>query len=156
MAALALNFKFRFFPSRGEWITGLRWFAVLAPCCGLALWALGIAQLRPQPHNPAIAVAEFAGILWVVAMPEEMLFRGLLQNWLEQWTSSGVRALIVASLLFGSAHLAFHGAFPNWRFAIVAAIFGLCCGSAWRESRTIQASMVTHALGATLYRVFFQ
>ena len=41
-------------------------------------------------------------------------------------------------------------------FAIVAAIFGLCCGSAWRETRTIQAGMVTHALGATLYRVFFQ
>jgi membrane protease YdiL (CAAX protease family) len=104
----------------------------------------------------AIALGEFAGILWVVALSEEFLFRGLLQQWFEQWTGSSAAALILASILFGGAHLGFHGLFPNWRFALVAALFGLCCGLAWRESRSIQAGMVTHALGATLYRVFFQ
>jgi len=151
-----MTFEYRFIPSAREWLVGLRWSALLIPSCGLALWFLGIADLRSQPHNALIAIGEFAGILWVVALSEEMLFRGMIQQSFEYWTKSPLAALVLASLVFGSAHLAFHGIFPNWRFAIVAAIFGLCCGLAWRESRSIQAGMVTHALGATLYRVFFQ
>jgi hypothetical protein len=46
--------------------------------------------------------------------------------------------------------------FPNWRFSLVAAVLGVFCGLAWRERRSIQASMVTHALAATAFRVFFQ
>jgi hypothetical protein len=147
--------EFRFWPNRREWVVGLRWFAVLVPLCGFALWALRIAQLRPKAHSPAVALAETAGIFWMVAMPEEFAFRGLLQRWIEAWSSRPLAGLIVASIVFGCAHLAFHGVFPNWRFAIVAGVFGLCCGMAWRESRTIQASMVTHGLAAALYRIFF-
>jgi membrane protease YdiL (CAAX protease family) len=147
--------EFRFWPNRGEWLIGLRWFAILAPVCAAALWGLGIAKPRPQPHAPLLAIGEFVGIFWMVAMPEEFLFRGLLQQWIERWTSSAAAGLIVASLLFGSVHLGFHNMFPNWRYAIVAAIFGACCGMAWRESRSIQASMVTHGLAAALYRIFF-
>lgn len=147
--------EFRFLPTAREWIVGLRWFAILVPLCGLALWSLKIAKLRPQPHGLLIAAAEMVGIFWMVAMPEEFLFRGLLQQWIERWTSSAVVAFIVASLLFGSVHLWFHSAFPNWRFAIVGAIFGGCCGMAWRETRSIQSSMVTHGLAAALFRIFF-
>ena len=150
-----VNVEFRFLPNRREWIAGLRWFAVVALASGVALRALGIAGLRPHPHGLLLATGEFFGILWVVALSEEFLFRGLLQQWLEGWTGSGIGALAIASIVFGSAHLGFHGVFPNWRFSIVAAIFGLCCGLAWRETRSIQASMVTHALAATVYRVFF-
>ncbi|MDE3194906.1 MAG: CPBP family intramembrane metalloprotease [Acidobacteriota bacterium] len=148
--------EFRFIPNRREWVAGLRWFAVLMPLCGLALRSLNIAHLRPHPHALPVALAELVGIFWMVAMPEEFLFRGLLQQWFERWTSSAAAGLIVASLLFGSAHLWFHSAFPNWRFSIVAAVFGACCGMAWRETRSIQSSMVTHGLAAALYRIFFQ
>ena len=147
--------EFRFFPRTREWIAGLRWFAILVPLCGVALWSLKIANARPKPHGALIAAVEIMGIFWMVALPEEFLFRGLLQQWTERWTSSAAAALIIASLVFGSAHLWFHGAFPNWRFAIVAAIFGGCCGMAWRETRSIQSSMVTHGLAAALYRIFF-
>ena len=147
--------EFRFVPNRREWLAGLRWFAIVVPVCALALRLLNLWQLRPQPHAPLLAIGEFIGIFWMVAMPEEFLFRGVLQRWIENWTSSPWAGLIVASLLFGCAHLGFHRIFPNWRYAIVAGIFGLCCGMAWRETRTIQTSMVTHGLAAALYRVFF-
>ena len=147
--------EFRFWPTAREWRAGLRWFAILVPLCGLALWSLKIANPRPQPHGVLIAAAEITGIFWMVAMPEEFLFRGLLQQWIERWTRSTVVALIVASLLFGGLHLWFHSAFPNWRFAIVAAIAGGCYGMAWRETRSIQSSMVTHGLAAALFRIFF-
>jgi membrane protease YdiL (CAAX protease family) len=147
--------EFRFLPSRDEWRTGLRYFAMLLPVAGLAYWALGLVRLRTTPLNPAQSLGTFFGILWVVALSEEFFFRGLLQQWMERWTGNGIAALVITSVLFGSAHLGFHGVFPNWRFAIVAGILGLFCGLAWKRSRSVQASMVTHALTVTLWRVFF-
>jgi membrane protease YdiL (CAAX protease family) len=148
--------RFWFLPSAAEWGTGLKWFAFSLLPLAVAGWASGAIRLRDKPLNPLTAVATFAGILWVVALSEEFFFRGLIQQWLEDRMSSGYAALIAASLLFGSVHLGFHGMFPNWRFSLVAAVLGVFCGLAWRERRSIQASMVTHALAATAFRVFFQ
>jgi uncharacterized protein len=53
-------------------------------------------------------------------------------------------------------HLGFHHQFPNWRWAIVAGIMGLFCGMIWRNSRSVQASMVAHALTVTVWRVFLE
>jgi uncharacterized protein len=163
LAAMALlvvrgNVKaeFRFLPNRGEWLTGLRYFAFTLPVVGFTYWALGLVQLRPQPLNILQALGIFLGILWVVALSEEFFFRGLLQQWLERWTGSTVTALVVAAILFGSAHLGFHRIFPNWRWAIVAGILGIFCGLAWRHSRSVQASMVTHALIVTVWEVFLR
>lgn len=148
--------EFRFLPTAREWLVGLKWFAALAPVCALALYLLKLNVSPHQPRNLWLIVPEFFGILWFVAISEEFLFRGLLQQWFAKWTLSPAAGLILASLLFGAAHLAFGHVFPNWRFALVATLFGLFCGLAWRQTRTIQSSMVTHALAATLYRVFFQ
>jgi membrane protease YdiL (CAAX protease family) len=148
--------SFRFLPNKREWLTGLRYFAMLVPVAGLAYVGLGLAELRPQPQNAAIAAGTFLGILWVVALSEEFFFRGLLQNWLANWTGNRTAALVTTSLLFGSVHLGFrfHGGFPNWRFATVAAIAGFFYGLAARSAGSIQASMVTHALTVTAWRVF--
>ncbi len=161
LAALALltvrgnvQAEFRFLPTRGEWWTGLRYFALALPPVAAAYWALGLVRWREHPLNFLQAAGIFLGILWVVALSEEFFFRGLLQQWLEGWTGSAAAALIVASMLFGSAHLSFHGIFPNWRWAIVAAILGVFCGLAWRNSRSVQAGMVTHALIVTVWEVF--
>ena len=163
LAAMALlvvrgNVKaeFRFLPNRGEWLTGLRYFALTLPVVGFTYWALGLVRLRPQPLNILQALGIFLGILWVVALSEEFFFRGLLQQWLERWTGSTVTALLVAAILFGSAHLGFHRIFPNWRWAIVAGILGIFCGLAWKRSRSVQASMVTHALIVTVWEVFLR
>jgi membrane protease YdiL (CAAX protease family) len=150
-----LQLEFRFIPSAKEWITGARFFAMLLPFAGLAYWALGLVEFRPHPYNVLQAAGTFFGILWVVALSEEFFFRGLLQQWLGKWTGSLTVALVVASLLFGSAHLGFNHKFPNWRFSIVAAIAGVFYGLAWRTTKSIQSSMVTHALTVTLWRVFF-
>ncbi len=148
--------EFRFFPNRREWLTGVRWFITVLPVTGLVYWALGLVRFRDQPLNPLLALGTFLGILWVVALSEEFFFRGLLLPWLAKWTRSETAALIITSILFGSVHLGFHHAWPNWRFATVAAVAGLSYGMAWRTTRSIQSSMVTHALTVTLWRVFFQ
>ena len=148
--------EFRFLPHRGEWAKGLLYFAPALAVVGLAYWALGLVEMRAHPLNALQAIGTFAGILWVVALPEEFFFRGLLQQWLERWTGHAIAALLLASLIFGSAHLGFHRIFPNWRWAIVAGLLGLFLGLAWRNSRSVQTSMVTHALIVTVWRTFLR
>ena len=147
---------YRFIPKRSEWLAGLRWFALLLPVTGAVYWALGLVALRPHPLNILLAIGTFFGILWVIAISEEFLFRGLLQPWIERWTSSPVAALAVTSLLFGSVHLGFHGPFPNWRFSTCAAVLGLFCGLARRQTGGIQAGMVAHALTVAVWKMFLQ
>jgi len=145
---------YRFMPARGEWLAGLRWFALLLPVVGAAYWGLGLVTLRAHPLNIFLTIGTFFGILWFTAISEEFIFRGLLQPWIERWTSSPVAALIIASVLFGSVHLGFHGPFPNWRFSIAAAILGLFCGLARRQTGGIQAGMVAHALTVAVWKMF--
>lgn len=111
---------YRFLPTTREFLAGLRWFALLLPVVAAAYWALGLVKLRDHPLNILLVIGTFFGILWVTAIFEEFIFRGLLQPWFERWTSSPALALIITSLLFGSVHLGFHGPFPNWRFSICA------------------------------------
>jgi membrane protease YdiL (CAAX protease family) len=151
--------EYRFIPTAREWLAGLRWFIFLLPVAGAEYWALGLVAPRmPHPMNIGLVVGTFFGILWLTALSEEFIFRGLLQPWLEKWTSSPVLALVVTSLLFGSIHLSFHfhGTFPNWRFSIVAAILGLFCGLARRKTGGIQAGMVAHALTVAVWKMFLQ
>jgi membrane protease YdiL (CAAX protease family) len=151
---------YRFLPTIREFRAGLRWFALLLPVVAAAYWALGLVKFRDHPLNILlvilVGIGTFFGILWVTAIFEEFIFRGLLQPWLERWTSSPALALIVTSLLFGSVHLSFHGPFPNWRISICAAILGLFCGLARRQTGGIQAGMVAHALTVAVWKMFLQ
>jgi membrane protease YdiL (CAAX protease family) len=152
--------EYRFLPNRDEWLTGVRYFAIMLPAIAAIYWALGLVELRALPKNAALAVllaiGTFLAMLWVLALSEEFFFRGLLQQWLERWTGRPWLALILASVIFGCAHLGFQRKFPNWRWVIVAAILGIFCGLAWRKSRSVQAAMVTHALLVTTWRIFFR
>ena len=101
-----------------------------------------------------MTAATFLGILWVVALSEEFFFRGLLQQWMTQWTGSAAAGLAGTSIVFGAVHLGFRG-FPNWKFAVAAATAGWFYGRAYQQARSIRASMVTHALVVTLWRALF-
>jgi membrane protease YdiL (CAAX protease family) len=149
---------FGFWPHRWEWMIGATYFLAFVPAAAAAAWAVGFAR----PHLPppawdkttALAVGTFLGVLWVVALGEEFFFRGLLQQWMEDWFGNQWLGLAGASLLFGTVHLWFQS-FPNWRFAVLATVAGVFYGLAFRQARSIRASMVTHALAVTTWRLFF-
>jgi len=149
---------FGFWPLRREWKIGVAYFAVFLPLAVILAWAIGFAG----PRVPALgwekisllAVGTFFGTLWVLALAEEFFFRGLLQQWLVAWTCSEGAGLICASLIFGAVHI-FYRLFPNWRLAALAALAGVCYGLAFRRARSIRASMVTHALVVTTWKIFF-
>ena len=152
------NIRFGFWPAANEWKIGTLYFAGLAPVAAALGWAIHFAR----PHlryaswerTTLIGLATFFGVLWVVALGEEFFFRGLLQQWIAGWLHSDWAGLLVTSLLFGAVHLWYHQ-FPNWRIAALAAVAGVFYGMAYRQARSIRASMVTHALTVTAWRLFF-
>jgi membrane protease YdiL (CAAX protease family) len=122
---------------------GLREFAFFAPIAiGLGL---ALHFLRPnfwKPGAGAIASA-YAITFFFVGIPEELFFRGLLQNLLEARLGRG-HALVLAACIFGLAH--FNKPLPfNWRYVILAAIAGVFYGRAWLDRRRLTSSAITHA-----------
>lgn len=149
---------FGFWPGAREWKIGAAHFVIFLPLAALLGWSIGFAGPRVPTlsweKTTLVAVGTFFGILWVVALAEEFFFRGLLQQWLVSWTRSEWAGILAASLIFGSVHV-FYRLFPNWRLATLAALAGVCYGLAFRRARSIRASMVTHALVVTTWKIFF-
>jgi len=66
---------------------------------------------------------------------------------------SPAAGLIVASIIFGAAHLDNH--FKIWRYAMLAALAGLAYGWAYIKTRSSVASSVVHTLVDWVWSVFF-
>ncbi len=143
-----------FWPSAKEWRTGLVTFVAFLPVAFILGITLKFAHFRIAPGWAWKAVPLFLGMFWVVAYREEFFFRGLLQRWLSGWLRNAAAGLVVASLLFGSVHLFFRQ-FPNWRFAVIAAVAGLFYGWAFQRSGGVRAPMVAHALVNVVWRLLF-
>ena len=142
-----------FVPHWSEWRIGALhylYFLPVAACLALPLKAVRLAPPAPLWKTAGI----FLGFLWVVALFEEFVFRGVLQPWLEEWTWSRTAALLITSIIFGSVHLWFR-TFPNWRWALIAALLGWFCGHARNQAGSIRAGVVTHALVVATWRGFF-
>jgi uncharacterized protein len=123
---------------------GLREAAFYTPIA-LAL-GLSLHFLHLHPGWPAPGQAAFAWIFtfFFIAVPEELFFRGWLQNLLEK-RMGRYGALLATACLFGLAHFNKQTASFNWRYVLLAAIAGVFYGRAWRQQRRVGASAVTHA-----------
>jgi membrane protease YdiL (CAAX protease family) len=123
---------------------GMREWAFYTPI-GLALGlSLGFLHL----HGVWPGLVRIAGAwlftFFFVAVPEELFFRGWLQNLLEKRIGRSA-ALILTACLFGLAHFNKRAAHFNWRYVLLAALAGIFYGRAWRAQRRVGASAVTHA-----------
>jgi membrane protease YdiL (CAAX protease family) len=92
---------------------------------------------HPRVDLVSAAVVPVA-IYLATAVPEEFLFRGLIQNALERVL--GRAGLPVAAAIFGFAHM------PDPRYVALAALAGLAYGWVYARTRRITASAITHAL----------
>jgi membrane protease YdiL (CAAX protease family) len=144
-------------PTAREWRIGaLHYGYFLAAGIPLA-YALHAIRLRPHAAPAWSVAATFLGFLWVISLSEEFLVRGVLQGWMEKWFASRTGALVAAAAVFGLIHLWFTTfPFPNWRWALIATVLGLCCGHARNQAGGIRAGVVTHALAVATWRAFFQ
>jgi membrane protease YdiL (CAAX protease family) len=132
---------------RDLWLP-LAGFAACAPVLAVVGIAIGFI---PMPHLPTARVGRMAAAVGLIfagtALPEEILFRALIQNWMMQRYGAGVRTLLAASFVFGSAHLD-NGPqpLPNWRYMILATIAGVAYGRVFQKSSTVLSSAALHML----------
>ncbi|HEY2820530.1 MAG TPA: CPBP family glutamic-type intramembrane protease [Candidatus Acidoferrum sp.] len=127
-------------------------FAAIAVPLGTALH---FVQFDPRWRDWVMLPFSTVAILCFIAWPEELLFRGLLQNMLARSTKSETSGWIIASVLFGLSHITNMG-FPNWRYVILASIAGLFYGWTWRKTGSIFASAIVHALVDALWHFLFR
>jgi uncharacterized protein len=165
LLGLVLFAAFRWFPDlkynlprrSGDFWLPLAGFAAIAP----VLIILGVAiGFIPPPHLPirtASAMASAAPIIFLgTALPEEILFRSLIQNLLMLRWGSGVRALLAASFVFGCAHLD-NGPqpLPNWRYMILATIAGVAYGKVFQRATSVISSAALHTMVDWTKHFFF-
>lgn len=102
-------------------------------------------------------LGDFIAIYLTIAIPEELLFRGILQNFLVKTLTverSALWGILIASVVFGAAHL-HHPPVPNWRYAILATVAGIFYGNAFRVRQRLSCSALTHALVDATWHFWF-
>ena len=120
--------------------------------CAPVLIVLGrLVGFLPPFHwteqSPARIGSQYAIILAATALPEEILFRALIQNAIVQKLGRSIGTLLLAAFIFGCAHLNNGaGPLPNWRYMILATIAGVAYGKVFETSSSIFASAGLHAL----------
>jgi membrane protease YdiL (CAAX protease family) len=132
-------------------------YVLVAPVLAALGYALGFI---PPPHAPTATLGGMASAWGVIflrtALPEEILFRALIQNLLMQRLGFTNRTLLAASVVFGCAHLN-NGPQPppNWRYAILAAIAGFAYGKVFQKSSSVCSSALLHMLVDWTKHYFF-
>ncbi len=142
---------------KADIVDGLANFVAFAlPAIPLG-YALGFIQFRSTPVSLADFAFQFFGTYLTIAIPEELLFRGILQNFLARSLRGprhGLYALLIASVIFGASHL-HHAPVPNWRYAIMATLAGLFYGNAYRTRQRLSSPALTHTLVDTIWHFWF-
>jgi membrane protease YdiL (CAAX protease family) len=90
------------------------------------------------------------------ALPEEILFRGLIQNWIEKVTAMRTGSLLISSVIFGASHLNNGAVLPNYKYMLMASVAGVFYGLAWRPRKNVLTSSITHTLVNTGWNLFFR
>jgi hypothetical protein len=123
---------------------GLREVVLYTPLA-LAL-GLGLGFLHLHWEWPGLARIAGAWIFtfFFIAVPEELFFRGWLENLLER-RMGRIPALLLTAALFGLSHFNKRAVLFNWRYVLLAAVAGVFYGRAWRQERRVGASAITHA-----------
>ena len=150
LAGVGYDFRVRW----RDLAVGLGEWASFAPFgIGLGL-ALHFIHFRGWGTSAWQFVAGWLVTFFFVAIPEELFFRGLLQNLLE--ARLGRRgALLLAAPLFGLSH--FNKPLPfNWRYVLLATIAGVFYGRAWRDRRRTSCSAITHATVDVVWSLWFR
>lgn len=138
-----------------DWRVAAGYFALYAPVAiGLGLLT-GFLQPAEKFATPGALLPMALGIFIFIGIPEELLFRGIIQNLLEKAIGRPALALGVASLIFGAAHLN-NGPSPDWRYFLLATLAGLAYGRAYAKTRNLMAPALLHTLVDVAWRGFFR
>jgi uncharacterized protein len=134
---------------------GLREFLFYAPVAIVLGLALGFLHAHAQWRQGWRMAGALVFTFFFIAVPEELFFRGWMQNLLERRVGRG-RALGLTAVIFGLSHFNKRAVHFNWRYVLLAAMAGVFYGRAWRQERRVGASAVTHTLVDTVWSMWLR
>lgn len=125
----------------GVVVLSLVLFAV--PAIGVGLVS-GFLKPELRLTSPFEALTQAGGIYLFVALPEEILFRGILLKYLRSTLAiSTVPALLLSAVIFGAAHLN-NPPDVGWYF-VLATLAGVAYGWAFLRTEKATLSALVHA-----------
>ena len=133
-----------------DWKIGLRELLFYTPIAVALGLAIGFLHRHGHVNRPWVLPGIWLFTYIFIALPEEIFFRGWMQNLFERRTGR-TASLLITAVLFGLSHFNKRAAHFNWRYVLLAAIAGIFYGRAWRSERRIAASSITHACVDTLW-----
>lgn len=150
-----IGFTFRL--TKRDVVQALIAFAWFFPVALVFGTMTGFVPFEPHLPDPALIAPVILGLTFMVALPEEVLFRGLVQNLMQRATSTArgrFVALVIASVLFGCTHLNNHPLF-DWRYVTIASVAGIAYGTVYNRTGKVTAAAITHALVDIVWRLCF-
>jgi len=127
-----------------DFAVGLREVLFYAPIAVPLGLALGFLHWHAALPGAGRAARVFVFTFFLIAVPEEIYFRGWIQNLLARRAGSNT-SLLVTAAIFGLSHFNRRAAHFNWRYVLLAAMAGIFYGRAWRQQHRVAASAITHA-----------
>jgi uncharacterized protein len=134
---------------------GFRELLLYTPIALVLGLALGFLHLHPGWPRLTQLFGGFFFTFFFIAVPEELFFRGWLQNLLER-RMGRYPALFLTAALFGLSHFNKRAVHFNWRYVLLAALAGIFYGRAWRQERRVGASAITHASVDTIWSLWLR
>ncbi len=115
----------------------------------------GFVEFEPSWSGLGNWLLMSLAIFFFIALPEEVLFRGLIFNMLQRYIKVGgpYTALVISSFIFGLAHL--NNPPGDWRYVILATAAGMCYGWAYLRSGSLLAAAYAHAMVDIIGRTIF-
>ncbi len=87
----------------------------------------------------------------IPAIGEELLFRGVIQRILCEWTGNNHIGILIAAIVFSAFHLQFYGFLPRLAMGIFFGYLFLWSRSLWLP---ILAHFINNGLAVTIYYIF--
>lgn len=154
------GFDFRLTFGKEDFVLGAKLFALYAVCAlpiavgsGFAKWEMAFTLHQTKNANPYLLYPLLPiGMFFGVALVEEALFRGLLQNLVSRTTRNKWVGLATASLAFGFVHYKLS---QPWMYVFFATTAGAVYGWAYMKTGRITTGAITHALVNTAWLILF-
>lgn len=116
-------------------------------------FGIGFLSFQSRWLGPVHGLLRLLGLFLFVGLPEEMLFRGTIQEAFSRLWGPRV-GLVLGSLVFGLLHLLKHVTQPNWSYGLLATAAGLVYGWVYQRTGKLAAPAVTHAAVDWIWSMF--
>jgi len=153
-----------------DWAIGTKYFSIFAAVIGVPI-AVSLHFIASSTQVAPVWSWPLRGlfIFFFIAVPEEILFRGILHNLLQKRLGGRLwPALIISSVIFGFAHsnnsappyvpiqLPFLGeVLLPWVYVLLASIAGVFYGLAYVKRGKLTTAAIVHAMVDLWWSLFF-